>query len=53
MVGFTVSGIDSIQTVFTEIGENAPIQRQLITPLTHADLYEEGVRRAPGQISHR
>ena len=30
----TISGIDSMHTVFTEIGENASIQRQLITPLT-------------------
>jgi hypothetical protein len=30
----TISGIDSMHTVFTEIGENASIQRQRITPLT-------------------
>jgi len=34
MVEVTISGIDSTHTVFTEIGENASIQRQLITPLT-------------------
>jgi hypothetical protein len=28
--------MDSMHTVFTEIGENASIQRQLITPLTLA-----------------
>lgn len=30
----TMSGIDGMHTVFTEIGQNASIQRQLITPLT-------------------
>ena len=27
----TISGIDGMRTVFTEIGENASIQHQLIT----------------------
>jgi hypothetical protein len=34
MVGFTISGIDNIHPVFTEIGENAPIERQLIPATT-------------------
>ena len=30
----TLSGTNGMRTVFTEIGENASIQRQLTTPLT-------------------
>jgi hypothetical protein len=33
MAAFTIAGIDSVHTVFTETGENATIQRQAIMPL--------------------